>query len=388
MSITNTHIKDRNFGLDVVRVFALSLILFQHCSFDYDIISRSKVGAFAAEIFFVLSGFLIGGMLLRDIDKKLPALHTIKTFLIRRWWRILPLYYVILVVAILTKPEVPIRDVLYYAVFLQGFHMVDGFFIHSWTLGVEEWFYLAAPIFLVFVCSITRDPKKIIRAILLFMLSVIFLRLVYIGVRGSHPGDYWVMKAIPPFRFDSLFCGVLLAYLRHVNHTFYTKLQSRTYFFVGVLTCAAYVLLLHFGAQSAYKSQLSVVLPIAGFIFLSVAIAMTLPYSELVPLPNRNRRIGKFIYGFITYTSVMTYAIYLWHAFFYEWFSVHSVTGSAIMNKLNGIVDSKLVAYILFFTARMLVIYAVAYITFRFFEKPLLRFRDRRTGIKGMSLPD
>lgn len=387
MSITHGHIKDRNFGLDVVRVFALSLILFQHCSFDYEIISRSKVGAFAAEIFFVLSGFLIGGMLLRDIDKKLPALQTIKTFLIRRWWRILPLYYIILGVAILSKPEVPLHDVLYYAFFIQGFHMVDGFFIHSWTLGVEEWFYLAAPVFLVFVCAVTRDPKKIIRAILLFMLSAVLLRLLYIGLRGSHPGDYWIMKAIPPFRFDSLFCGVLLAYLRHVNHKFYAKLQSKSYFIIGIVTCAAYVLLLHFGAQSPFKSQLSVVLPIAGFLLLSVAIAMTLPYSELIPLPDRNRRFGKFIYGFITYTSVMTYAIYLWHAFFYEWFSVHSSIGTAMMEVLTGVFGSKLVAYILFFTARMIVIYIVAYITFRFFEKPLLRFRDRRTGIKGMALP-
>jgi peptidoglycan/LPS O-acetylase OafA/YrhL len=380
-------ISDRNFGLDVVRVYALALILIQHGSFDYEIIGRSKVGPFAAEIFFVLSGFLIGGMLMRDLDKNQPPLKTFRMFVVRRWWRILPLYYLILIVAVLDKPEVPVKSILHYALFIQGFNMVDGFFIHSWTLGVEEWFYIAAPAFMILVCSLTRDYKKVIRLVMLFMASIVVLRMMYIGIRGPRPGDYWIMKGIPPFRFDSLFCGVLLAYLSHIKHAFYTKLQSRKYFFAGIAICLAYVLLLQFGGHSPYKSQLSVILPTIGFLFLSVAIAIVLPYCTLMRKPDLNKRYGRFIYSFFTYTSVMTYAIYLWHAFFYEWFSVKSNIGAGAMRFLMELLNSQALAYGLFFVARLAVIYVVAYITFRFFEKPLLKVRDRLTGIQGMSLP-
>ncbi len=387
MTTDAIHTKQRNFGLDVVRVFALLLVLVQHSSLDYEFLGRSKIGLFALEIFFVLSGFLIGGILFRDIDQQLPARRTLLTFLYRRWWRILPLYYIVLVAEWLLHPEVPGKAIAYYAVFLQNFHMYPNFFVHSWSVAVEEWFYLVAPLFAIVVCRRFSDPKKVIGAFVLFMASVILLRLAYILTRDNLVGNYWVMKAIPPFRFDSLFCGVLLAYLHHIKHSIFTQLTKLRWFIAGTAFCVGYVILVQYGVQSSARAILAWILPIIGFLALSAAMALTIPYSMRWTMPQQRTIAGKLIYKLVTYGSVMSYAIYLIHPFFYEWMNTHSEFGQRVMELLLGISGSEIVAFILFFIVRTALILAAAFLIYRFFDRPILKLRDRMTGVQGVELP-
>lgn len=380
--------QERIFGLDVVRVFALLLVLVQHCALDYEFIGRTKLGIYALEIFFVLSGFLIGGILFRDIDKEWSSRKTLLTFLYRRWWRILPLYYLMLLAEWMLHPEVPAKAVAYYAVFLQNFRMYEGFFVHSWSLAVEEWFYLAAPLFVIVVCKRFHDRKKIIGAFLLFMLSIVLLRFAYILTRENLAGNYWVMKAIPPFRFDSLFCGVLLAYFHHTRHALFARLQKRSWFLGGTFFCIAYILLVQYGGQSpAARAVLSWVLPVIGFLALSAAMTLTIPYAMRWKAPQQQTRFGKLVYNLVTYGSVMSYAIYLIHPFFYEWMNTRNGFGKGMMAMLTGTLHSELAAFVLFFILRSAVILGAAYLIYRFLDKPVLKLRDRLTGVKGVQLP-
>src|SRR5262249_35394349 len=139
----------RNFGLDVVRAIAISGVLVAHFTAAVAVLMAAtppfllmRLGA-GVELFFALSGFLIGGLLL---DIKEPSLRAWIIFMIRRWIRTIPLYLAWLTILLIIWP--PQQDLMGHAVkyvtFSQNlfWKMSDPFFAPSWSLAVEEWFYL------------------------------------------------------------------------------------------------------------------------------------------------------------------------------------------------------------------------------------------------------
>ena len=93
----------RNFGLDVLRAFAILLVLFSHFGqavpwwFGAGAASRipAAIGAYGTcgvVVFFALSGFLVGTVTLRAMRDG-PTLRSAGVFLVRRWMRTVPLYY-------------------------------------------------------------------------------------------------------------------------------------------------------------------------------------------------------------------------------------------------------------------------------------------------------
>src|ERR1035437_3385980 len=114
-----------------------------------------EIGSIGVEIFFVLSGFLIGGILFREIDKGNSFVKTLINFWIRRWFRILPLYYAVLLFKFIAIDHSIGWNILYYFAFLQNNFYGINYFSVSWSLVVEEWFYLFAPLFLLFLCKWT-----------------------------------------------------------------------------------------------------------------------------------------------------------------------------------------------------------------------------------------
>ncbi|HXC06133.1 MAG TPA: acyltransferase family protein, partial [Bacteroidia bacterium] len=71
-------------------------MLLQHTGITlFGLTGQVQIGSIGVDIFFVLSGFLIGSILLRDLSTE-NSLRSIRKFLIRRWFRILPVYYLCL----------------------------------------------------------------------------------------------------------------------------------------------------------------------------------------------------------------------------------------------------------------------------------------------------
>ena len=150
----------RSAGLDVVRSIAILLVLVSHCSDMFAAwlggrppLWLSEAGFFGVELFFVLSGFLIGRLLIRIAEDK-PTLRAWRVFMVRRWMRTLPIYLLwIGILAIVWPPRfwepghwaLSWLLVLRYATLTQNlaWPMPDGWFGVSWSLTVEEWFYLA-----------------------------------------------------------------------------------------------------------------------------------------------------------------------------------------------------------------------------------------------------
>lgn len=146
MNLNNT--QNRIYGLDVFRAVAILIVLYGHgklvsgnaFSFIPDIPLIDGV-----ELFFVLSGFLIGGILISTVEKEKK--FDIKSLLIfwkRRWFRTLPTYYLVLFVNIfLTKTSLIGGDFKQFNyrffIFCQNFSKgFFEFFWESWSLSVEE----------------------------------------------------------------------------------------------------------------------------------------------------------------------------------------------------------------------------------------------------------
>lgn len=147
----------RNFGLDLLRAFAILLVLVSHFWqtvpwwFGARAAARipanvGTLGTYGVVVFFALSGFLVGGIALRAMRAG-PTLRSASVFLVRRWMRTVPLYYAAILVFLVATP--PATDWLghaaRYASFTQNLASdmpADRWFATSWSLTVEEWFYL------------------------------------------------------------------------------------------------------------------------------------------------------------------------------------------------------------------------------------------------------
>lgn len=211
--------------LDGLRGIAILLVLLYHGLFSIHFESLplvrfspiGKLSGSGVDLFFVLSGFLIGGILLDVKDSP----HYFKTFYVRRAYRILPLYMAVLGICLLrlisfrlfpgwlgnSQPK-PI-PFLSYVFFLQNFWMAFvgsfglAFLSPTWSLAVEEQFYLTAP-FLV---------RRLNRRTLAKMLIVVIVAapLFRIGAHLAFRNGSLAALVLMPCRADALCLGVLCA---------------------------------------------------------------------------------------------------------------------------------------------------------------------------------
>lgn len=192
------------------------------------LLGPSTVGV---EIFFVLSGFLITRILLVERATGTP----LRWFLLRRALRIFPIYYLLLLVLL---PSQPLAEIGWCAIYLHNLdailrpHMTP--LSHTWSLCVEEHFYLLWPPLIAFARPATAER----------VLKWIVMPLAVTGaiVAGVTVDPALVMNAVQhgsPFRFFSLGAGCLLAF--HERAVFDRRWTGA----LVVVSCSAVALALH-----------------------------------------------------------------------------------------------------------------------------------------------
>jgi peptidoglycan/LPS O-acetylase OafA/YrhL len=352
---------NRNFGLDLMRAISIWMVLAQHGGINIPGLSPLKIGGIGVEIFFVLSGFLIGAILFKEIDKNLSLGKTLTNFWTRRWFRILPLYYLALVFKFIFIDHSIGFNIVYYLLFLQNnFYGIDYFDV-SWSLVIEEWFYLFTPFFLLFATKILKTEKNIFFSIIAFILLVNLARLSYV-LQTNVP--YQGINSNFPFRFDSLFLGVLLAFMKHKKWTLFQKLKSPGFAIVGFVLFVGYI---YYYWTLSYPNQLinSTLLPrTLGFLILPFTVALMVPFISSINFNQHKNILNKAFYELITYTSVLTYAIYLIHTFIFP----------KILNNDN--IPTKLLQW----SVALGLTYLVSWVVYQTFEKPILKYRDKITS--------
>jgi peptidoglycan/LPS O-acetylase OafA/YrhL len=223
---------ERNNGLDIVRSMAILMVLVSHSTFFF---SHSPLGAalwrleifgyYGVELFFVLSGFLIGRILLRTFLTEQPS-HSWRSllwnFYLRRWFRTLPLYYLMLAANAFIWSHTDFGGIPFtrqvdwrHFVFLQNYSSVAvGFFPESWSLAVEEWFYLVFPLLIIWQAKQAKPGSRERNMgywLPLFIIGILLIRGAYVYL-GQPVFDFGIRKNIF-LRMDALAFGVWAAYL-------------------------------------------------------------------------------------------------------------------------------------------------------------------------------
>ena len=183
------------------------------------------LGWSGVDLFFVLSGFLIGGILM-DVQ---ASEHYFKTFYLRRFFRIIPIYYVwilsFLVVATIAGsfvrahigggelPE-PKDHIIPLLLFLQNFGIMNysvlagAWFLPTWSLAVEEQFYLVSPLV---IRLLTRRALYVFLCLVIFLAPLLRLWIYY--YIPARPNDSSLAYTLMPCRADALALGMLAAAL-------------------------------------------------------------------------------------------------------------------------------------------------------------------------------
>ncbi len=158
-------------GLDLMRAVAIALVVFQHGALFFYLCYGTgaiwtKVGEIGVTLFFALSGFLIGGILL-DLGGSLAESRVAARFWLRRALRTLPNYFLFIGANVAfwwlfqraRGYASPYPLLPRYAAFLQNFtSRPNWFFPESWSLSVEEWFYLMFPLGLLVGLRFLKAP--------------------------------------------------------------------------------------------------------------------------------------------------------------------------------------------------------------------------------------
>ena len=316
------------------------------------------------DLFLVLSGFLIGGILL-DV-KESP--NYFATFYTRRVYRIFPLYYLYFALfcaayltgaastagptAELWKNPLPLWS---YALFLQNFHMAahgdtgPRAIGMTWSLAVEEQFYLVFPLLVRFL------PRRAIAwTLALVVLAAPLLRVILYYGAHLNLAPYVLM----PCRADALGLGALLAFLFRDPwfRERLSRVSNRPLLLPGALLAVALAFLTFKNAGAGTA--------LAGGVGQSV-LAVSYGWLLVVTLSGRAAVLERVLRGrLLQVLGRLSYGIYIYHE------AVNGLCHAALGGRDTRINDAASLALTL---VAIVATVAVAELSFRFFEAPLLR---------------
>jgi peptidoglycan/LPS O-acetylase OafA/YrhL len=351
---------NRVYGLDVLRALAISIVVYEHGNFILEKASPTLASikvVDGVDLFFALSGFLIGGMLLRAMQTAELDFKFVKAFLIRRWFRTLPNYFLFLFLNILLiwlglANGFINKYLVTFFVFMQNFFKpYDFLYWESWSLSIEEWFYLLFPLILWMLYKFIRDKK------ILFLTGTLFLILfstILRFVKGAEGGysyeawDFWIRKIVP-MRFDSIGFGLLAAWV----HFYYPQLWIKSKWVCFALGVSL------FGVVLAFNFNNSPYFACTSYFTVSALASMCLlPLAEQEKTHSGGGKPVVFI-------SLISYALYLTNL---------GITGALIINNTHYW-EHPWLYYFVYLGGTV----AFSTLVYVFFEKPLTNLRERFT---------
>jgi peptidoglycan/LPS O-acetylase OafA/YrhL len=349
--------------LDGIRAIAALMVLFFH--FFRDVTTQSiplkvlkelsNFGQTGVTLFFVLSGFLITRILLNTKETS----GYFKNFYVRRILRIMPLYFLFLIVWYLVVPLVTGTDFasfnqeIYYFTYLQNFARTFDWDStgphHFWSLAVEEHFYLFWPL-VIYLFSKKNLTKIIIGVILFAMLLRAYM--------------LWQGYSVFIFtftRFDALAIGALLAILELKGVFRSEKSPIFLRLFIGIITLSVLLYAFVGEGNDVLQNLRYLLLSFAYFALLGVVLCYRKDHFLNTVLKTR----------FLTYTGKISYGLYVYHPLVLLIFTTYFSTGIILVDLL--IIGG--------------MSYALAGISYRYFESPFLGLK-KYFEYGGKKLPE
>jgi peptidoglycan/LPS O-acetylase OafA/YrhL len=356
-------------GLDLLRALAVALVVVFHYSGNSGgaiLTSIGRYGWMGVDLFFVLSGYLIGSQLFKPLSKN--ENFSVKNFFIRRILRTLPNFLAVLAIYFFLPSlrEQPILPALWrFLTFTQNIGLnrsATGAFSHAWSLCVEEQFYLILPLSLLLFFKRPTEKKVVLFLALAFFLGLILRSLIWLEYlsplqsTAPHFSSLFDESIYYPTytHLDGLLVGITLALIKTFRPGVWQKLLNQglaALGFSGALLALA--LLLNEYRWSAVGATF--LFPCVAFGFGALVVAALSPkiFFSYFPIPG------------IATLAKLSYAIYLIQKLVFHWSE-------------KNLVDFGIqpFSYLGLLATLLLCLFGAALLYFSV-ERPFLKLRDR-----------
>jgi peptidoglycan/LPS O-acetylase OafA/YrhL len=326
------------------------------------------IGWTGVDLFFVLSGYLVGGLLLDELKKK--GSIRLGRFLIRRSFKIWPLYYLYLILSTVVRSQRGHETLLetvhnLWPNYLHIQNYFDTPLRHTWSLGVEEHFYISLPLILCLLIYCSPAPRENLRGYLWFAALVVVLCPIARGFAYWRcPEETTYIQWATHFRIDSLIIGVTLAYLvRYIPKVFeVVKRHTRLLVLAGIAAVA----------PAAFLELNEPYICIIGFSVIALGYACLL-VAMVLPLSSSSTAVPRYanvLLAPITFVGVYSYPIYLFH------FGMGQFPARLILQRSDFIASDE-ARWLLVILVNIATVVCLGVFFGKIMERPALALRDR-----------
>lgn len=366
-------------GLNSLRFFAALAVIITHIellkgSFGFKSYWRNplifNLGGLGVYFFFVLSGFLITYLLMTEKEKY--STISIKQFYLRRVLRIWPLYYLILILGFFVLPNFEIFQIPYLQkVFTANFSSNLILYIlilpnlafsifpavpnigQSWSIGVEEQFYIFWPWLISKSRSILKTLITVIVVLILIKIGVLILGKFFYYSSWYKPLKLFVAMS----KFECMAIGGIGAYFLFTKNQLISYFHNKTIFIVSL----SLIILLMFFTPENIQDGIHIVYSI---LFLNVILFCS--------KNNSNRFLENSIFK---YLGKISYGIYMYH------FMMIPMVLYVCKNMFAF--ESEALNNLFIYSATILLTILVSGVSYRYFELPFINMKSKFSPIKS-----
>ncbi len=351
-----TIVRDRAIELDFLRGIAILAVMGYHFrsvdpGFSFISVAQYPFTHFGREgvnLFFTLSGFLVGGLLLKQYGER--GTIDARRFIIRRIFKIWPAYYALIAFHAIVHRH-PLDSFL-----VQNLTHLQNYFgtsiSQTWSLAVEEHFYLFLPAVLLVFARWRLGARTMLAVLGVACLSVLAIRSIAVA-----QGRLDAAFAYTQYRIDSLLAGVMLAVVYWMAPNVYRRFARKTWLLISLV--AGLIAWLGFATPHyALDESIGYTIQAVGFVALIVLM-----------LEHASRIRRRWWFRAVAWIGVYSYGIYLWH-------SLALAPGDALIVKATAAGLPRLVVWTAALALQSAIAIGVGYVTTRAIEFPFLRLRN------------